>query len=43
MEIMRGELAEILFDATRHDVEYRFGDTVRALHEGADGVDVEFE
>ncbi|MGD9527295.1 MAG: FAD-dependent monooxygenase [Dehalococcoidia bacterium] len=43
VEIMRGELAGILYEATRNDAEYRFGDSIRALHEHDDGLDVEFE
>jgi 2-polyprenyl-6-methoxyphenol hydroxylase-like FAD-dependent oxidoreductase len=40
IEIRRGELAEIL--ATHTDCEYLFGDTVTALTETPDGVDVTF-
>jgi 2-polyprenyl-6-methoxyphenol hydroxylase-like FAD-dependent oxidoreductase len=43
VEIMRGELASILYEATRHDVEYRFGDSIRTLDQDADGVEVSFE
>ncbi|MGE3289716.1 MAG: FAD-dependent monooxygenase [Pseudonocardia sp.] len=43
VEIMRGELAGILYEATRSDVEYRFGDSIRAVQQTRDGVDVEFE
>ncbi|MFB6838270.1 FAD-dependent monooxygenase [Streptomyces sp. NPDC056361] len=42
-EIMRGELARILYDRTRDDVEYVFGDSIAALAEDADGVTVTFE
>jgi len=35
VEIMRDDLSEILYDATRDDVEYVFGDHVTAI--GADG------
>ncbi|MEU5220080.1 FAD-dependent monooxygenase [Streptomyces sp. NPDC020807] len=42
-EIMRGELARILYDRTREDVEYVFGDSIAALAEDADGVTVTFE
>ncbi|GGV03494.1 FAD-dependent oxidoreductase [Streptomyces litmocidini] len=42
-EIMRGELARILYDRTREDVEYVFGDSITALAEDADGVTVTFE
>jgi len=42
VEIMRGDLAEILYDATRADVDYRFGTTIEVLAETGDGVDVTF-
>ncbi|MFF5976845.1 FAD-dependent monooxygenase [Streptomyces sp. NPDC012769] len=42
-EIMRGELARILYERTRDDVEYLFDDSVAALHDDGDGVDVTFE
>lgn len=40
IEIRRGDLAEILYQHT--DCEYLFGDTITALTETADGVDVTF-
>lgn len=43
VEIMRGDLARILYDATRDDVEYLFDDSVRALDRDAEGVTVSFE
>ena len=43
VEIMRGELAAILHDATRHDVEYVFGDGIRSLIQDDGGVEVTFE
>jgi 2-polyprenyl-6-methoxyphenol hydroxylase-like FAD-dependent oxidoreductase len=43
VEIMRGELAAILYEATRQDVEYVFGDSIRTLDEDGDGVTVGFE
>jgi 2-polyprenyl-6-methoxyphenol hydroxylase-like FAD-dependent oxidoreductase len=43
VEIMRGELASILHGATRADVEYIFGDTIRTLDEKPDSVEVTFE
>jgi 2-polyprenyl-6-methoxyphenol hydroxylase-like FAD-dependent oxidoreductase len=43
VEIMRGELASILYEATRHDVEYRFGDSIRTLDQDGGGVEVAFE
>lgn len=42
VEIMRGELARILHDVTREDVEYVFGDSIAALEEADDGVLVTF-
>ncbi len=42
LEILRGDLAEILFDATRAEVEYRFGDRVTEIAQDAEGVDVGF-
>jgi 2-polyprenyl-6-methoxyphenol hydroxylase-like FAD-dependent oxidoreductase len=33
VEIMRDDLSEIFYDATRHDVEYLFGDSVTAISE----------
>ncbi|MFC7760770.1 FAD-dependent monooxygenase [Catellatospora bangladeshensis] len=41
-EILRGDLAHILHEATRADAEYRFGDRITALSEGDDGVEVTF-
>ncbi|HKQ43061.1 MAG TPA: FAD-dependent oxidoreductase [Pseudonocardia sp.] len=38
----RGDLAAALYDATRDDVTYRFGDSIEALDEDADGVEVTF-
>lgn len=43
VEIARGDLARILYGRTREDAEYRFGDSVAALTQTADGVEVEFE
>ncbi|MGW7414437.1 FAD-dependent monooxygenase [Streptomyces sp. NPDC054863] len=42
-EIMRGDLARILHDRTREDVEYLFGDSITSLTEDEDGVLVTFE
>ena len=42
IEVRRGDLAAALYDATRDDVTYRFGDSIEALDEDADGVDVTF-
>ena len=43
VEIMRGELASILYEATRDTVEYVFGDSIDTLTPTDDGVAVTFE
>jgi 2-polyprenyl-6-methoxyphenol hydroxylase-like FAD-dependent oxidoreductase len=43
IEILRGKLSEVFYDATRERVEYMFGDRIAALDDGADGVHVTFE
>ncbi|MHC1559887.1 FAD-dependent monooxygenase [Actinomycetospora sp. C-140] len=42
IEILRGDLSRVLYDATRDDVEYVFGDRIAELAQDADGVDVVF-
>jgi 2-polyprenyl-6-methoxyphenol hydroxylase-like FAD-dependent oxidoreductase len=42
IEILRGDFAQVLYDHTRGDVEYLFGDRVAELAQDADGVDVTF-
>jgi 2-polyprenyl-6-methoxyphenol hydroxylase-like FAD-dependent oxidoreductase len=42
IEILRGDLAQVLYDDTRDAVEYRFGDRISELQQDADGVDVTF-
>ncbi|WP_029896449.1 FAD-dependent monooxygenase [Nocardia brasiliensis] len=42
IEILRGDLSRVLYDDTRADVEYRFGDRIAELTQDADGVDVTF-
>ncbi|HEX8539413.1 MAG TPA: FAD-dependent monooxygenase, partial [Cystobacter sp.] len=42
LEILRGEFARILHDATREDTEYLFGDRVASLTETGDRVRVGF-
>lgn len=42
IEILRGDLAQVLYDDTRHGVEYVFGDRIAELTQDADGVDVTF-
>lgn len=43
VEIMRDDLSEIFVEATRGDVEYLYGDSIAAIRERGDGVDVTFE
>ncbi len=43
VEIMRGDLAEMLHQHTKDATEYLFGDSIRAMEERADGVLVTFE
>ena len=43
IEILRGKLSEVFYDATRERVEYVFGDRIAALDDRADGVHVSFE
>ncbi|WP_181777338.1 FAD-dependent monooxygenase [Amycolatopsis pittospori] len=43
IEILRGDLSEVLYEATREKTEYVFGDRITALDDGADGVDVTFD
>ncbi|GGL03565.1 FAD-dependent oxidoreductase [Sphaerisporangium melleum] len=42
IEILRGDLSQVLYDATRDDTEYIFGDHVTALADDGDGVEVRF-
>ncbi|NMD57295.1 MULTISPECIES: FAD-dependent monooxygenase [Tsukamurella] len=42
IEILRGDLSQVLHDATRDRVGYVFGDRIAALTQDADGVDVTF-
>ncbi|MFG2958641.1 FAD-dependent monooxygenase [Streptomyces sp. NPDC048291] len=43
VEIFRGDLARLMYERTRDDVEYVFGDSIAALAEDAGGIDVAFE
>ncbi|MET7328531.1 FAD-dependent monooxygenase [Nonomuraea sp. NPDC005650] len=43
VEILRGDLARILYDATEPHTEYIFGDSITAVDQDADGVTVAFE
>ncbi|GLW89657.1 FAD-dependent monooxygenase [Actinokineospora globicatena] len=42
LELLRGELADLLYQRTRDDTEYVFGDEITGLTETGDGVDVTF-
>ncbi|WP_374628557.1 FAD-dependent monooxygenase [Frankia sp. AgPm24] len=42
IEILRGDLSQVLYDDTRDGVEYIFGDRIAGLAQDADGVDVAF-
>ncbi|PPK65091.1 FAD-dependent monooxygenase [Actinokineospora auranticolor] len=42
LELLRGDLADLLHQRTRDDTEYLFGDEVTGLTETGDGVDVTF-
>ncbi len=43
VEIMRDDLAEIFYEAGRQRVEYLFGESITAITEDDEGVDVAFE
>ncbi|WP_019548927.1 FAD-dependent monooxygenase [Streptomyces sulphureus] len=43
IEILRGDLAHLLYEATRPDTEYLFDDTVTGIDQDADGATVTFE
>src|SRR5947209_5679857 len=43
VEIMRGDLAKILYELTKDEVEYCFGDSIQELKQDEAGVDVTFE
>ena len=40
LEILRGDLVDVLYQATKHSVEYRFNTRISALNQDDDGVDV---
>lgn len=42
LEILRGDLAEVMYKHTANDCDYLFGDHITGLTETADGVHVEF-
>ena len=43
VEIMRGDLARIVYEASRDDVEYILGDSIATLTDNGDHVEVTFE
>ncbi|MGV9610876.1 FAD-dependent monooxygenase [Nocardia xishanensis] len=43
IEILRGDLSQVLYEDTRDDVEYVFGDRIAELSQDADGVEVVFD
>ncbi|MEU4287427.1 FAD-dependent monooxygenase [Kribbella sp. NPDC026596] len=43
LEILRGDLVDILYSATAETTEYLFDDSITELTQDSDGVDVEFE
>lgn len=43
LEVLRGDLSRILYDATKNDVEYVFGDSITGVTEHGRGVTVTFE
>lgn len=43
VEILRGDLSQILYDRTAADCEYVFGDSIASMSETPDGIDVTFE
>ncbi len=43
LEILRGDLAAVFYNATRDKVNYVFGEQVAELHQDATGVDVTFQ
>src|ERR1700753_3391061 len=42
IEILRGDLSQVLYDDTRDGVEYLFGNRIAELTQDTDGVDVTF-
>ncbi|MBO9730229.1 MAG: FAD-dependent monooxygenase [Chitinophaga sp.] len=42
LEILRGDLANVFYEATRHDVEYIFDNSITAIAEDATGATVTF-
>ena len=42
LEIMRGDLARVLYEATQYGTEYIFDESIAGMREDADGVEVDF-
>ncbi|MFC3052840.1 FAD-dependent monooxygenase [Kordiimonas pumila] len=43
VELPRGRMSSLLYDATRDNINYVFGESIKALKDDGDGVDIEFE
>ncbi|MFE2553752.1 FAD-dependent monooxygenase [Streptomyces sp. NPDC059355] len=43
LEVLKGDLTRMLYEATREDTEYVFGDSITSLHQDDDGALVSFE
>lgn len=43
VEILRGDLSRLLYEATRDHTEYLFGDSIASMAELSDGIEVSFE
>ncbi|HEX5597955.1 MAG TPA: FAD-dependent monooxygenase [Micromonosporaceae bacterium] len=43
IELLRGDLARIIYEQTRGDIEYLFDDSITAIADGPHGVQVSFE
>lgn len=43
LEILRGDLANVFYDATKNDTEYIFDDSIAAMQQTATGVEVSFQ
>ncbi|EME46001.1 hypothetical protein DOTSEDRAFT_147855 [Dothistroma septosporum NZE10] len=43
IEIMRGDLANILYEHSKRHAQYHFGDSIKSMSEDSDGVDVHLE
>lgn len=42
-QILRSDLARILYDKSRETIEYIFGDSIQSMNEDTDGIEVTFE